>query len=372
MAGESGDGAFVKIVARTGRDDVAVAYVAETSGGRLVEFTEAVQPPLSREQKWVLIVSSLYGCPAGCAFCDAGGRYEGRMSAGEILEQIDFLVDGRYPDRRVACEKFKVQFARVGEPSLNPAVLDVLEEMPRRYDAPGLLPSVSSIAPRGCDAFFERLREIKSRLYPGGRFQLQFSIHTTDVRLRDELIPVKKWSFDRIGEYGSRFRESGDRKVTLNFALSAGAAVDPCVLTKHFDPDDFLIKITPVNPTHRAASSGLVSAVRPGREEAGPEIRALEAAGYRVLLSIGEVEENRIGSNCGQYIQRHLEASKRLEGGYGCVDEELGVEAFAVRSAAPPAASSAGAATPSRGTAVSVRGAKPPSRGATSEGPADE
>ena len=310
----------MKVVASTGREDVAVAYVAETAGGRLVEFTEAVQPPLSREQKWVLIVSSLFGCPARCAICDAGGSYKGKMSAGEIFEQIDFLVDGRYPDRRVPAAKFKIQFARVGEPSLNPAVLDVLSELPRRYDAPGLLPAVSSIAPVGCDEFFEQLRDIKNRLYPNGKFQLQFSIHTTDESLRDRLIPMKKWGFDRIGDYGSRFRASGDRKVTLNFALARGTPVDPDVLLRWFDPLDFLIKITPINPTHRAVMNGIVSHIDPGKEEAGVEIGRLRSAGYDVLLSIGELEENRIGSNCGQYIQRHLKAKKRLGDGYACVD----------------------------------------------------
>ena len=63
----------MKILARTGSEEVAIAYVGETTDGRLVEFTEAVQPPLSREEKWVLIVSSLFGCPARCAICDAGG-----------------------------------------------------------------------------------------------------------------------------------------------------------------------------------------------------------------------------------------------------------------------------------------------------------
>ena len=310
----------MRIAASTGREDVAVAYVAETAGGRLVEFTEAVQPPIPRSDKWVLIVSSLFGCPIRCAICDAGGSYRGRMTADEILEQIDYLVDKRYPGRRVPSAKFKIQFARVGEPSMNPAVLDVLCELPGRYEAPGLMPSVSSVAPEGCGAFFDRLRDIKNRLYPDGKFQLQFSIHTTDELLRDRLIPAKKWGLDRIGEFGSGFRAPRDRKVTLNFALARGTPIDPDVLLRWFDPSDFIIKITPINPTHRAVMNGIVSHVEPGREEAGTEIDRLRAAGYDVLLSIGELEENRIGSNCGQYIQTHLEARNRLGEGYACVD----------------------------------------------------
>jgi 23S rRNA (adenine2503-C2)-methyltransferase len=347
----------MKIVASTGRDDIARAYVAETADGRLVEFTEALQPPLPREAKWVLVVSSLFGCPARCAICDAGGDYQGRLSLDEILAQIDFLVDRRYPGRRVTSEKFKIQFARVGEPTFNPAVLYALEELPRRYDAPGLFPSLSTIAPAGCEAFMERLLEIKNRLYEGA-FQLQFSIHTTDAKLRDRLIPVPKWDFGQIAQYGARFHGGRDRRVTLNFALAINAPVEPDVLLAHFDPRHFLIKITPVNPTHRAVKNGIISLVSSGPEEVSTELTSLRSAGYDVLLSVGELEENRIGSNCGQFIQRHWErtahrrtrsadgrgapsmddgGSESMGNSYACVDEADAVAAASpVRLGNPP------------------------------------
>jgi 23S rRNA (adenine2503-C2)-methyltransferase len=85
------------------------------------------------------------------------------------------------------------------------AVLDVLEQLPRRYNAPGLMPSISTIAPHGVDAFFEGLLDVKNRLYSNRRFQFQYSIHTTDVALRDKLIPVRKWSFAQMAAYGERF-----------------------------------------------------------------------------------------------------------------------------------------------------------------------
>jgi hypothetical protein len=37
-------------------------------------------------------------------------------------------------------------------------------------------------------------------------------------------------------------------------------------------------------------------------------VQSLQEAGYQVILSIGETEENYIGSNCGQYLRRHLMA----------------------------------------------------------------
>ncbi|MBN1668023.1 MAG: hypothetical protein JW862_13090, partial [Anaerolineales bacterium] len=213
--------------------------------------------------------------------------------------------------------QFKIQFARMGEPAFNPAVLDLLEELPGRYDAPGFMPSLSTIAPHGTETFFERLLDIKTRLYSNGQFQFQYSVHTSDQAVRDEMIPVKKWDFARMAAYGERFYAPGDRKITLNFALAEGKPVDPDELLRYFSPDKFLIKITPLNPTYQAEQHGLKSYIDP--QQAGQTysvIENLRAAGYQVIPAIGEVEENYIGSNCGQYVRKHLEAIQQLAHGY--------------------------------------------------------
>jgi 23S rRNA (adenine2503-C2)-methyltransferase len=308
---------MIKVHASAGNEDFAVVYIIETSPGNLVECVESVQPPLPREKKWVLLVSTMFGCPVGCLMCDAGGHYLGKPSKQEILDQIDFLVDKRFPARNIPCEQFKIQFARMGEPSLNKAVLDVLEELPSRYHAPGLMPSISTVAPAGAERFFNKLLEIKQEHYSGGHFQFQVSLHTTDTDLRDRFIPVKKWSFTHIGEYGERFYSPGDRKLTLNFALAHGMPVDPDVLLTYFDPHKFLIKITPLNPTYRAHENDLVSYIDPlSAVEKYEIVQALQESGYQVILSIGETEENLIGSNCGQYLRRHLMAEAPIEDGY--------------------------------------------------------
>jgi 23S rRNA (adenine2503-C2)-methyltransferase len=307
----------MNVIASTGRDDIALVYVAELDDGKLVECVESVQPPIPREDKWVLLVSTMYGCPIGCAMCDAGGFYQGKPSAAGILEQIDFLVRRRYPDGHVPCKQFKIQFARMGEPALNPAVLEALAQLPGRYAAPGLMPSLSTVAPAAAGRFFERLLEIKREHYGGGRFQFQFSLHTSDDRLRDALIPVRKWSLAEMAAYGERFYEPGDRKITLNFALAQGNPLEAEALLVHFSPGKFLVKITPLNPTYRAAENGLASHVNPSNPDPRDEtVEALRRAGYEVIVSIGELEENQVGSNCGQYLRAHLEAGEKLEQGY--------------------------------------------------------
>ena len=304
----------MKIIAKTGNEDIATVFIAEMGEGKYVEFVESVQPPIPRERKFVLIVSSLYGCPIGCAFCDAGGYFKGILSSDEILSQIDFLIKRRFPDGKVPVEKFKVQFARMGEPAMNENVIDVLDLLPEMYDAPGLLPCVSTTAPDGRDSFFERLLEVKEKRYRG-RFQLQFSVHSTDTEYRNKLIPVKKWDLKQIAVYGERFCRPGDRKVTLNFALAEGMPVDTKILLDNFDPGKFLIKVTPVNPTFRAVENGITSLV--SSEHAEYEIiESIKEAGYEVLISIGELEENNIGSNCGQYITNFLKLNKKIENSY--------------------------------------------------------
>ena len=304
----------MNVYARTEYSDIATVYVAETQEGKHLEFVESLQPPIPKDKKWVLIISSLYGCPVGCRFCDAGGFYQGKISKDDMLRQIDFLVRNSYADGKVPASKFKIQFARMGEPALNPAVLEVLEELPRLYAAPGLLPTLSTIAPAGKEFFFERLREMKDRLYRE-RFQLQFSVHSTDESVRDWLMPVKKWRLEDIADYGQRFFHSGGRKVTLNFALAEGIPVESAVLQRHFDPSLFFIKLTPVNPTRKSGENGIVSAILP--DNPFPSLmNDLREAGYEVLLSIGEWEENNIGSNCGQQVLDILNGKKPLKNAY--------------------------------------------------------
>lgn len=304
----------MRIVSKSEMKSIATVYIAEMENGHPIEFVESVQPPFPREDKWVLIVSTLYGCPVQCPLCDAGIYYKGKLSYQAILEQIDYMVMRRYPDRRLPMDKFKIQFARMGDPAFNTGVLDVLEILPQKYDAPGLMPSISTVSPAGCEPFFHRLIDIKNDLY-GPRFQMQFSIHSTDAKARDWMVPVRKWDFNTIADFVKDFYVEGDRKVTLNFALAEGMTLDPDVLLRYFSPDQFLIKVTPVNPTFKATQNRIVSHVRPD-QESYPIIDRLQEAGYDVLLSIGEWAENDIGSNCGQMITHYLEAQKPVPEGY--------------------------------------------------------
>jgi 23S rRNA (adenine2503-C2)-methyltransferase len=314
----------MKVIKKIGKEELATVYIAENNSGKRIEFVESVQPPYPREDKWVLMLSTLFGCPIECEMCDAGGSYSGKLTKEELIAQIDYIVSRRYPDFKIPSKKFKIQFARVGEPAFNNNVLEVLNELPNRYDAPGLFPSISTIAPRGREDFFNNLLEIKKKLYPKN-FQLQFSLHTTNEALRDRIIPTPKWSFKKIAQHGEKFFDKDGRKITLNFALAEEYEIDPTKIAQLFSPEFFFIKITPINPTYKAQAEGLKTAITTTRLDKYDFVNPLRSFGFDVLVSIGELEENLIGSNCGQYIKAYEENSnlgKDLKESYTIADLE--------------------------------------------------
>jgi 23S rRNA (adenine2503-C2)-methyltransferase len=229
----------------------------------------------------------------------------------------------------------------MGEPALNPAVLEVLNALPHRYDNPYLVPCIATTAPAKNSGWFEELLKIKQTIYQGKTFQLQFSINSTDEAERDRLMPIPKWGLSQIAEYGMRFVANGDRKVSLNFALTEGVSVDAQIVARYFDPKKFCIKVTPLNPTETASINQLTTSINPPipplikggaggfvpyfkRRNSIPNspfekgwsggiclsqnsnqfISDLQNFGFDVIISIGEPKENDIGSNCGQAVRR--------------------------------------------------------------------
>jgi len=127
-------------------------------------------------------------------------------------------------------------------------------------------------------------------------------------------MPVKKWSFERIATYGEKFFMPCDRKITLNFALAESSPIDVNILKEYFPQRQFLIKLTPINPTFNASKNNIKGFVDPKNSYKNTRlVQKLEDAGYEVLLSIGELKENDIGSNCGQYIQQFKQVNKAID-----------------------------------------------------------
>ena len=220
-----------RLVRRVG--DIAGLYSAFRRGdpSRSLEFIDALDPGVPRAKKWVIMVSTQFGCPVGCAICDAGDRpYRGNVSGEEILEQVRRVLAAHPEQDPARVPKLKVHFARMGEPSFNEGVLEALSALGGGGRLPGLLPSVSSVAPRCARsaAFFETLRAVKDRWFRDGMFQLQFSVHSTDDEARRALVPIRTWSLEEMAEFGRRCALQLEEKILeLGAQNVAGFIAEP-------------------------------------------------------------------------------------------------------------------------------------------------
>lgn len=295
-----------EILDKKGKDNVAWVYLLRSRHEEnvLIECVDAFDPRYSAREKWVIILSSQKGCPVRCRFCDASFYFKGNLSLDELLEQLEVVITPhKHGDDCLRSKKIKLHFARMGEPALNPAVLRMLEELPFLYPGVNFIPTIATVAPAGSDKWFKELTSIKNRHYRNGCFQLQFSVNSTNEDYRNELMPVRKWSLEEISDFGLGCYRRGDRKVTLNFALAVDTPFYAREIMEYFDPEVFLVKITPVNPTASAARMQMVTALNfdgSYPQSLYAEIKRLEEVGFEVIISIGSLEEIGVGSNCGQ------------------------------------------------------------------------
>lgn len=294
----------MKIMGKTGRKELAEVYLAEMrcDPSLMVEFVDSCDPSIGgRDKKWVVVVSSQFGCPVGCLICDAGGNYRGNLTVEEITWQIEQVLLSNPGLNPKNTPKFKVQFARMGEPALNDAVLDAVEWLAENY--PSAMPCITTVAPAGREQWFISLMRLSEKF---SDFQLQFSLNTTDQNLRDKLIPYPKMPWQWLADYGEIFYKPGRRKPALNFALSSGLPCDAENIIKYFDPEYFAVKLTPLNPTATAGENQLdcINNFEKAKQLVAEKAKKFAELGYQVIESVGNMEENFIGSNCGQMVRK--------------------------------------------------------------------
>jgi 23S rRNA (adenine2503-C2)-methyltransferase len=274
----------------------------------LVEFVDGLDTRFPRREKWIINVSTQFGCPIACSFCDAGHAFHGSLTAGEMLWQVRQVLL-RHPGLELECGKLKVHFARMGEPAFNGAVLETLRALPRLIPSKNLWACVPTACPKNREEWFEGLLEVKEELYRG-RFQLQLSLNTTDMEYRRTLMPVDLHGMEWMADYVARFFKPGDRRPVLNFALADGVPFDAGVIKRHFNPETAAVKLTPLNPTAKGNEGGMRTAMSLEARTAAEveaEVQNLEDAGFIVILSAGDGREDEIGSNCGQSVRRMRE-----------------------------------------------------------------
>jgi 23S rRNA (adenine2503-C2)-methyltransferase len=260
-------------------------------------------PMMPLSEKWVVTISTQYGCSMGCTFCDVPMVGRGANATyGDLIAQVEAAV-ALHPEITYT-DRLNLHFARMGEPTFNLAVLDAAWTLADRFGELGwgYHPVVSTMMPRrnkNLDLFLRDWLTLKRALL--GNAGLQLSINTTDDAERDRLFGGESLPLATISAMLKDAAVVG-RKIALNFAL-AGAPIDADRLRSLFDPERFMCKITPMHKTAAADSNGLDvgDSYRNFHPYAEHE-QALVDAGFDVIVFVPSEEEDLGRITCGNAI----------------------------------------------------------------------
>lgn len=273
---------------------------------------------LPLEEKWVITISTQYGCSMNCNFCDVPEAGEGiNATFNDIIKQV---LEGIkiHPEVKFT-KRLNIHYARMGEPTWNPNVLDATKWLKTHIDPEYKIhPVVSTMMPRKniwLKTFIHTWMRIKNRLLEGNA-GLQISLNSTDEKQREKMFNNNASSLEEISKIMEGIIPNG-RKITLNVALHDSYIIDPDILLKYFDPDNYLIKITPMHMTDRCKRYNLNT--KNGYKQYYPyqDIeKKLKGKGYDVIVFVPSIEEDESKITCGnvilKYIKGNNHASKRL------------------------------------------------------------
>jgi 23S rRNA (adenine2503-C2)-methyltransferase len=262
--------------------------------------------PLS--EKWVITISTQYGCSMDCKFCDVPKVGPGRNAILDDLTTQLVNCLQLHPEIE-ATKRLNVHYARMGEPTFNFHVPDhasQLHSIIRPYIGNSLVhPVVSTMLPRSNRRLVEFLQcwcDIKNYTYRGDA-GLQLSINSTDDNQRNELFSGNSLSLAEISDIGKLLPDPAGRKYALNFAMANDTIVDGSTLRKLFSPEKFMCKITPIHETFTSKENGITTSG--GYEHYYPYKKAedsLKSAGFDVLVFIPSKDEDESRITCGNAI----------------------------------------------------------------------
>lgn len=227
---------------------------------RNIEHVEH-QEMLPLTEKWVITISTQYGCSMNCKFCDVPKVGKGVNATYDDLKNQ--IITGLSLHSEIeSTKRLNVHYARMGEPTWNKAVLDFTKNMRKElypYIGRSLIhPVVSTMLPkdnRYLNEYLNEWMEIKNYNFRGDA-GLQFSINSTSDKERDDMFSGNSLSLTEISEIGKMIDFPKGRKITLNFAVT-DYEVNAEKLRELFSPDKFVVKLTPMHKTHTALENGI-------------------------------------------------------------------------------------------------------------------
>jgi 23S rRNA (adenine2503-C2)-methyltransferase len=263
---------------------------------------------LPLEEKWVITISTQYGCSMNCSFCDVpkvGKGYNATKTdlVNQVLNAINLHPEVKKTGR------LNLHYARMGEPTFNMDVIEATKIIDHEmaYKNFKFHPVISTMMPKNnsnLHNFLNSWIELKNQF--NGEAGLQLSINTTDEDVRSRTMPyamklqdISDMMFDIL-----TYSEDGlkGRKIALNFAIT-DAKVDAKVLSELFSTKYFMCKITPMHLTKSCIENSLIT--ENGYTDYYPYKQVekdLKDAGFDVLVFIPSKEEDESRITCGNAI----------------------------------------------------------------------
>lgn len=267
--------------------------------------------PLS--EKWVVTVSTQHGCKMKCQFCSVPNvEWKGNCTFDELKQQL-YSAISLFPETKYT-ERLNLHFARMGDPIFNKNVFAFAEWCYKNkreiHKDTGLRietfhPVLTTSLPKKFGMLESRILQwcdIKNNLY-NGQAGLQFSINSTDESQRDEMFGGLSLSIDEFSKIAERMPDPVSRKYCLNFAFASNFKIDADYLRNRFDPEKFMVKITPIHNNDECIENGIVTVG--GYESFAPYRQAeedLKKAGFDVLVFVPSMDEEDGLVTCGNAI----------------------------------------------------------------------
>jgi len=268
------------------------------------------QPTKPMSEKWVVTLSTQYGCPQKCIFCDVPKiPFKGNASFDDLLGQLQIALlmfpHVAYTDR------LNIHFARMGEPTYNKDVLEfaywLYNEKAEFQRLTGLRcevihPVLTTSAPMRFKHLAEVLQEwchIKNDVYKG-QAGLQLSINSTNEEQRQHMFQGESITLEELAKLCEKLPPPIGRKYCLNFAYSTDFQIDAVKLASLFSRNFFMVKITPIhnNTSCRVNKIQTLNGYDSYQPYRIPE-EALKKEGFDVIVFVPSMDEENGLVTCG-------------------------------------------------------------------------
>lgn len=264
------------------------------------------------EEKWVITISTQYGCNMKCKFCDVPFVGAGKnVSVDDMLWQIK-IARGQYP-YVTQTKRLNLHFARMGEPTFNRDVNKLAMNLSNKDYVKEFLhlecgtfhPVLTTMMPKRNAILKDMVYEfvdIKNNNYHG-EANIQVSINSTSNEQRDDMYVGCSLSLEEISDLVKDFPDPVGRKYCLNMAIADGYEGDGKKLAGLFDTNKWMVKITPIHVNTSTTNNKIKST---GGYETydfySPYEEAYKEAGFDTLVFIPSYDEDYGMITCGNAI----------------------------------------------------------------------